>query len=100
VAAAILLFREMLGIATIGAGDDFLRCGGDSIAAVRLLSRVRRIFQVEMALPDFLDNRTPAALAARLAAMPGTEETARALLHLQGLSGEARAALARDAARS
>ncbi len=92
-----LLFSEILGVASIGRLDDFLYAGGDSIMAVRLLSKLRRIFQVEFSLPDFLSNRTPALMAAKLETFPGTGRTALAYLHIQGLSPEEKQVLLRRA---
>ncbi|MBP2231646.1 acyl transferase domain-containing protein [Azospirillum agricola] len=96
----MLLFARTLGIDRLAPTDDFLQLGGDSIMAVRLLSRLRAILQAEFALPDFLANRTPAQLARRLDAIPGAATTALAYLHIQSLSEHDRRSLRRHAGPS
>jgi amino acid adenylation domain-containing protein len=60
------LWRELLGQERICRNDDFLRAGGHSLLAVQLLSRVRRIFRVDVAVDEFFAAPTVAALAARI----------------------------------
>ncbi|TCR02724.1 type I polyketide synthase [Neorhizobium sp. JUb45] len=93
-----LLFAQTLGMPEITATDDFLQLGGDSILAVRLLSRLRRVFQIEFGLPDFLAARTPEQLARRLETFDGTEQTALAYLHIHALPDTERQALLRRSA--
>ncbi|MFE9727906.1 amino acid adenylation domain-containing protein [Streptomyces sp. NPDC005794] len=57
-------FREVLGVAEVGADDDFFALGGDSIGSIQLVGRVRRAGG-RMAVRDVFERRTPAALAAR-----------------------------------
>lgn len=90
-----LLFAQTLGISKIAPTDDFLQLGGDSILAVRLLSKLRRIFQIEFGLPDFLSARSPEQLALRLEEFAGTQETALAYLHIHALPDADRQALLR-----
>ncbi|WP_185921570.1 non-ribosomal peptide synthetase [Streptomyces sp. WAC06614] len=56
-------FAEVLGLAETGTGDDFFALGGDSITAMRLVSRVRRE-NVAISSQDVFRLRTPGALAA------------------------------------
>ncbi|WP_367618324.1 phosphopantetheine-binding protein [Rhodoplanes tepidamans] len=93
--ALCLIFAQALGEPAVRPADDFLALGGDSLAAVRLLSRLRRTFQTELSLPDFVAHRSPAALAGLLADRPDIERTAAALLHLHALSAGERRDLAR-----
>jgi amino acid adenylation domain-containing protein len=44
------LWSELLGVERIGRGDSFFTLGGHSLLAVRLVSRVRREFGVELTL--------------------------------------------------
>ena len=96
--AVRLLFAQTLGLPGVAPSDDFLQLGGDSILAVRFLSKLRRIFQVEFGLPDFLANRTSALLARRLEAVAGTEQIALAYLHIHTLPDIERQALLRQVA--
>ncbi|MGW2601539.1 amino acid adenylation domain-containing protein [Streptomyces klenkii] len=56
-------FAELLGLPGAGTNDDFFALGGDSITAMRLVSRVRRE-NVAISSQDVFRLRTPSALAA------------------------------------
>lgn len=90
---ARLLFAEILGLPSVAAGDDFLRLGGDSITAVRLVSRMNKVTRAEIALPEFMSARMPSALAARLSDHPGAAQRARTYLDLRAMPEADRAAL-------
>jgi acyl-CoA synthetase (AMP-forming)/AMP-acid ligase II/aryl carrier-like protein len=57
------IWRELLGHDQFGPHDGFLAAGGDSLLAMRVLTRVRQQLGVEITLPDFLSGPTVAALA-------------------------------------
>lgn len=57
------IWRELLGHDEFGAYDGFLAAGGDSLLAMRVLTRVRQHLGVEIALQDFLSEPTVAALS-------------------------------------
>jgi len=44
------IWRELLGVDKIGVHDNFLELGGDSLLAVRLISRMRDTFQQELSM--------------------------------------------------
>ncbi|MCF6522656.1 non-ribosomal peptide synthetase [Streptomyces sp. JJ36] len=50
-----------------GPGDDFLECGGDSLAAVAAALRIGTALGIPVSLADLYAHRTPDALAAALA---------------------------------
>ena len=54
---------ELLGARQIGAHDSFFEHGGHSLMAIQLLARVRRTFDVEVPLDDFLGEPTISRLA-------------------------------------
>ncbi|GGU56894.1 non-ribosomal peptide synthetase [Kitasatospora aureofaciens] len=63
--AAVALWAEVLGLPAerVGTADDFFAAGGNSIAASRLLGRVRARFGGAPSLAEFYTDPTPAALA-------------------------------------
>ncbi|MCB5177989.1 non-ribosomal peptide synthetase [Streptomyces antimicrobicus] len=66
-------FAEVLGLPEVGPEDDFFALGGDSITAMRLVSRVRRD-NVAFSSQDVFRLRTPQALAtAAQAAAPAAD---------------------------
>lgn len=58
------LWTEALGISPMGAHDNLFELGGDSLLAIRLLSRVRKAYGVELQPADFFKAPTVAELAA------------------------------------
>ncbi|KRV50463.1 non-ribosomal peptide synthetase [Wenjunlia vitaminophila] len=61
------LFAEVLRLPEVGAHDDFFALGGHSMAAMRLLARVRSAFGVDLSVRDVFDTPTVAGLADLLA---------------------------------
>ncbi|MEV7913242.1 amino acid adenylation domain-containing protein [Streptomyces griseus] len=57
------LFGEVLGLGDVGADDSFFDRGGNSLAANRLVARIRGELGVEIPIRAVFDEPTPAALA-------------------------------------
>jgi natural product biosynthesis luciferase-like monooxygenase protein/amino acid adenylation domain-containing protein/non-ribosomal peptide synthase protein (TIGR01720 family) len=64
------LWSSLLGVPRVGAEDDFFALGGHSLLATRAASRLRESFGVDLPLRELFEAATPAALAARLEALP------------------------------
>jgi amino acid adenylation domain-containing protein len=60
------IWAEVLGMREVGVEDDFFDLGGNSLVATQLVSRLRGALQVNLALQDFFEGATVAALAERV----------------------------------
>jgi len=68
------IWEEVLGGGRVGAEDGFFDLGGHSLLAVRLVSRVREVFEVELPLADLFRWPTVRSLALRIKALRRGEE--------------------------
>jgi acyl-CoA synthetase (AMP-forming)/AMP-acid ligase II/acyl carrier protein len=57
------MWSQALGIKPIGIHDDFFALGGDSLMAILVISRLRRVLQVQLSLARFFEARTIAKLS-------------------------------------
>ena len=62
----VQIWEELLGVAPIGVHDDFFQLGGHSLAAMRVLSRVRRDFRVDVPVRTLFECPTIAQFAHEL----------------------------------
>nr|WCB70648.1 NRPS modules 1-3 [Corallococcus coralloides] len=65
------IWKEVLGRAEVGPGDDFFALGGHSLLATRVITRVRAVFDVELPVRALFEHRTMEALAGRVEAARG-----------------------------
>ena len=85
------IWRELLGVDEVGAHDSFLALGGDSLLAVRLISRLRDVFHKDIPLRLIFEASTVAELAKAVEpeeAEPQDAELSRLLSMLDQLSDE------------
>jgi acyl carrier protein len=70
----------VLGVARVGVDDNFFDLGGHSLAATQVISRMRRMFDVELSLRSFFETPTLSAMAAaatRISNRAGIDMTRR-----------------------
>ena len=70
-------WRELLGVEQIGLDDDFFDLGGQSLVAIRLITRIKKTYQVDLDLAVLFEARTVRQLAdvIRNAKQPAAGET-------------------------
>jgi acyl carrier protein len=83
------LWADVLDLERVGVDDPFLDLGGDSLLAMRVVSRLRESFRTEAPPQAFLDARTVAEMAVAVVehqahAVPPAE-LARMLARLEDL---------------
>jgi acyl transferase domain-containing protein len=83
--AVARIWGDLLGIAQVGAHDNFFDLGGHSLLAIQAASRLRAALNVDVPVQAFFEAQTVAELAARLA--PADEVDALAA-RMSGLSEE------------
>ncbi|MCP1197790.1 phosphopantetheine-binding protein, partial [Acetobacter senegalensis] len=56
--ALLAIWREVLGHDTIGVTDNFFEVGGDSILAMRMVSRIQNLTSHEITISDIFTQKT------------------------------------------
>ncbi|HYO52712.1 condensation domain-containing protein, partial [Archangium sp.] len=65
------IWAELLGVEKVGIHDNFFELGGHSLLSVKILSHVRAIFDVELAVLDIFEQPTVAQLVEKMEASRG-----------------------------
>ncbi|MEA2828667.1 MAG: hypothetical protein QOG43_3106, partial [Actinomycetota bacterium] len=93
-AAIAEIWGELLGLEQVGADDDFFELGGHSLLATQVIARMRKAFDVQLAVHTLFTSPTVAGLAEvvadarRSAGEADDADLARLLEELEGLSDE------------
>lgn len=96
-AVLLRIFREVLEREELSIDDDFFAAGGHSLSAMRIVSRIRTVFQVELPLSLFFSAGSVAQIADHLEEteiVPGrAAKVAEAYERLRSLTPEQRSQL-------
>ena len=57
------IWQEILGVESVGATDNFFEIGGHSLRVIRVLSKIRTVFGVDIKIEDVFNNPTIEYLA-------------------------------------
>ena len=76
------LWTEVLQSQPIGVNQDFFTLGGDSLLALRIGARARKIFGIELPLRVFFEARTVRGLAEYIVQQRGEEQELETLMNI------------------
>jgi acyl transferase domain-containing protein/thioesterase domain-containing protein len=71
--ALVTLWQDLIGVRPIGIEDDFFELGGHSLIAVRLFTRIRKLYDVDLSLATLFETPTIKQCAERLISELGIE---------------------------
>jgi acyl-coenzyme A synthetase/AMP-(fatty) acid ligase/acyl carrier protein len=63
------LWKELLGLKTVGRQDNFFELGGHSMLAMQLVAKIRKHFKIDFRLKNLFERQTVAGLAETIEAM-------------------------------
>jgi acyl transferase domain-containing protein/SAM-dependent methyltransferase/acyl carrier protein len=69
----VAIWRDLLGVSDVGVNDNFFDLGGDSLVAIRVLSRCRDEFNVDQTLASLFEHPTVSQLAQQIVALRKTQ---------------------------
>nr|WP_302664638.1 amino acid adenylation domain-containing protein [Lysobacter enzymogenes] len=81
----VAIWKEVLGVETIGVDDDFFSLGGQSFTALRAVAALRSRAKVNVSLGGLIESRT----VARLASLASGQRLSNALVPLHAAAGPA-----------
>jgi acyl carrier protein len=86
------IWKEYLGIEKIGINDSFFELGGNSLLATQIVSRIRKVFQIDIPLKEIFNNPTVKSVVDKIIDIWGgfdvAEEIAAVFKEIEVLSDE------------
>lgn len=71
------IWRDLLGVLSIGVHDNFFELGGDSLLGTQVINRAGRLFEVELPMSLLFERPTVAGVAARIVELRDLQRTLR-----------------------
>jgi acyl carrier protein len=71
------IFAEVLSLARVGADENFFELGGNSLQAMRVVSRINKAFRVKVTIRMLYGTTTVRAIAEKIAGLPAAEGRTR-----------------------
>ena len=94
------LWEDILGVERVGRQDNFFVLGGHSLAATRLMTRIRSLFRVELSLRALFEAPTLKSMARQIQASDSlqvnTARIAELLLRIKSMGPEQRQKLLQE----
>jgi len=81
------IWEGVLGIEKVGIHDDFFELGGHSLMGTQVLSRLRKVFGVELGLRSLYDTPTVAAMAETISKLKVEQDRSEEALLQQEIEG-------------
>ena len=86
------IWQELFGIERVGVHDNFFELGGNSLVGIQLMSRMRKVFMLEIPMNTLFESPTVAGLAGVVSEIHLKEqelqEVEQLLAEIEGLSAE------------
>jgi acyl carrier protein len=60
------IWQDVLGINRVGIDDNFVKLGGHSLIAIKIISELRKIFKIDISISALFDSPTVAELASEI----------------------------------
>jgi|GEM_PF-1372154 amino acid adenylation domain-containing protein len=67
------IYKKVLKVDRVGVNENFFELGGHSLLATQVISRVRKVFEVELPLKSMFESPTVAGLGERVETLRGSE---------------------------
>jgi acyl transferase domain-containing protein/acyl carrier protein len=87
-----VIWQELFGIERVGVHDNFFDLGGNSLAGIQLMSRLRKVFMAEIPMNALFESPTIAGLAGVVAEInlkeKELEEVEQLIAEIESLSAE------------
>ena len=90
------VWKEVLGLSSIGIQEDFFHLGGDSIISMKIASRLRSRLQFSVSIRDILEYRTIERLANHLQQLNSSTNLNNHETYIESLSTDPRQSISRD----